>query len=190
MIDRLLSLLSLWPLALGALGIAGGAFAILNPIKALQLARDIGGFVIEKLRALVKWFREPHDWWRIGVFSLGFGFMIASFVAWDARRTIVVVQRECAQKVTEVEAKVAAVQGVAESNYQAVQQCATTLKAEVGKRQETEKLAAAAVKAAKRNEAKAEAELAAWQKRYAQRPKKCDDALAEMEKVCATVPDN
>ncbi len=179
-----------WLLGLGIPALAALALFLLNPLAFWKLASSVSGWVQDTLRAVVEWFRKDHDWWKIGFGVAGIGFLIASFVAWDARKTIVVVREQCKAEVVAAEAQVGVVSEIAESNMAAVRQCKATLTAEVGKRQDIEKLALLAVANAQRQEAKAEAELAEWQRQYNNRPAQCDAALAEMERVCATVPDN
>lgn len=167
------------------------AFAVLNPLAAARLASSVSGFVLDKLRGLIQWARAatPEQWWRAGCFAAGTAFLVASFVAWDARQTIVIVRQECAAKLEAERSVSAGLSGIAENNRQAVQTCKATLTAEVGKRQEVERLGQAAVASAQQSEAQAERELTEWKRRYIERPKGCEAALQEVQAQCPTLSD-
>lgn len=183
-----------WPWLAGAgiPAVAIAAFAILNPAAALKLASSIAGWLLDLARGLVSWLRKPRtaeQKLRFVCLTLGFSCMLASFAAWDARRTIVVIREKCAADLQAEHGKVAEATTIAETNRAAVQTCRTTLQAEVGKRQAVERMAADAIAKAERSEAKAERDAADWQRRYERRPKGCTAALQEVQNQCATISD-
>lgn len=141
------------------------------------------------LAGIGEWLRAPHDWWKIGFGAAGSVALLASFVAWDARQTIVIVREKCALQVAQQQVWVEEAQAASKVNADAVQQCATRLQTEVGKRQEIERLSREAVAQAKRGEDKAEAALEAWRAKYAGKPAGCASALKQVEAQCAVVSD-
>lgn len=146
-----------------------------------RIGRIVGG--------IGTWLRAPHDWWKIGFCSAGSVAMLAAFVAWDARKTILIVREQCAIDLAKKEIAVEEARAASEVSNAAVQQCATRLQTEVGKRQEIERIAREAVAQAKRRHDKAESALKAWQGKYAKRPAGCAEALKQVEAQCAVVSD-
>lgn len=92
-----------WPWFAGGFGLLVLVGVVLSPLAALKLARSLGGFVLDKLRAGIEWLRRPHHWWRIGTMTLALCFTAAAFVAWDARQTIVIVRQQCDVRVAEAQ---------------------------------------------------------------------------------------
>lgn len=183
-----------WPWLAGA-GVpvaALVALAIFNPAAALKLLSAVAGWALDLVRGVFEWLRKPRtpeQRWRFACLLLGGLCAFAAFGYWDARQTIVVVREKCAAQVREVQDKVAEATNELTGVKYEVQACRVTLKAEVGKREAIEKLAAEAVADAERDEAKAEKDAAEWQRRYEQRPKGCESALLEVQQQCSTIKD-
>lgn len=179
---------ALWPWLVGGGGIALLVAAVaLNPLKALMLARDIGGFLIERARAFVAWLRRDHNAWRFGFGALAVGFAWASFIAWDARQTIVVVttERDAAQKARAqdlvditVERKTWKQQEAAFAEYQRTQTDALAL---------TMAASAEAQEKARKAREDARKGYADWLQVYKNRPDTCKAAEEALDIACRDV---
>lgn len=109
------------------LGIGGGSLAligliaavILNPVAVLSLVKSVGGFVLDKAKALVEWARKPHDWWRIGCLSMACVCAYLAVLTGNARK-----ERDDAVQ------QLASVQTTIRDIPRKVQQAAATAKAE------------------------------------------------------------
>lgn len=184
-----MNLLALWPWGLGLLGVLLAVGVALSPVRALQLARELGAFALDKARDGIKRLREVRNWWRVASLCLamvcvGFAFAIA-----DAKRQIVVVRSECQTRVVEVERQAELAIRSATSNRAALQQCKQRLEDEVGKAVEAQRMAREAKAAADATAARAEADRAAWERTYRAKPASCEAALAAMEAACPTLAD-
>lgn len=190
MMDAVLSLLKWWPWGLGALLVLAGVGAALNPVAALKLARELGGFVLEKGRAAIAWLRKPgRNWWRIGCMLLGFAFMLASFAAWDQRREVLVVTERCQAQLIEVRAEADTANAVATDNRRAVETCRTRLVEEVGRAADVARLAQEAVAKARADAKAARQSMTEWERNYSRRPPTCEAALRALEDACPTITD-
>lgn len=184
-----------WPwlagVSLPAIGLI--VLAVANPAAALKLVSTIAGWLLDLVRGVIEWLRKPRtpeQKWRFACLLLGGLCAFASFGYWDARQTVVVVREKCAAEVQAVRVVATAAKNEVKGAQHEVKACRVTLKAEVGKRQLIERLAAHAVAEANRDEAVAKKQLAKWQSEYAKRPKGCDEALIQMEAQCNAVPSN
>lgn len=183
-----------WPWVAGA-GVpllAIVALALLNPAAALKLASSIAGWLLDLARGVFVWLRKPRtgeEKWRLVCMTMGCACLIASFVAWDARQTIVVIREKCAAEVKSAQGLASTAQDEARGAKYEVKSCRVALKTEIGKREEIERAGKEATAAAATKQAKAEKSAAEWQRRYEQRPKGCDDALMEVQQQCSTVRD-
>lgn len=179
--------MTFWAILIGFLGMLGIAVA-LNPLRALALAKDIGAFVLDKGRAAAAWARDPaRNWWKVGCVSLGATCALLSWYADAQRREVVLVTQTLTAEVETEKTRAAGAIDAATSNFNALLQCKALLAIEVGQRQETERLNAAAVAAAERVATKARADLAEFKRR--QKTPSCAAALTELEAACSDFSD-
>lgn len=182
---------SLIPWLMGAGGLIGVAALIaLNPLAAARFFSAVAGLVLDKARALVAWVGDPgRNWWKIGCLSFGACFTLAALVASERHEavTVQVAAREAqALACSDTVAKVTDRANTASRNFLA---CQKALEREVGLPDEVDRLNAEALAAAQAEARTAKAEAAAWRQRYANRPKDCTAALAEVELKCASLSD-
>jgi len=177
----------------GAIGVGGMALIalvaalVMNPGGVLLLARSVGGFVLDKARGAVEWLRKPHDWWRIGCFSMALLFALASFTAYDQRRKVIVVVRDaasaadsCARQIAEKDASLADFEAQQIAFAKAARDEAARLKQAQDQSAEAQAQVAAA-------QAAAEKSNRAWWSGYAKRPDSCRAAQEALDVACASV---
>lgn len=178
------------------LGVGGvvaiGAGFFFAPAATLAFLRaavgfvvDVAGFVLEKLRAVVAWARDPkRNWWKIGCVSLASVCALLSWYA-DGQR------REVLSTITHYETVVLPpIKKQAETataNYDALLVCRKALADEVGLQEDIERQNREAVAAAQAVAQRAEAELVEWRRRA--RSVDCTAALAALEGKCASFSD-
>lgn len=143
------------------LGIGGGSLAligliaavILNPVAVLSLVKSVGGFVLDKAKALVEWARKPHDWWRIGCLSMACVCAYLAVLTGNARKE----RDDAVQQLASVQTTIQTVREQGAANVQAAQaQCRAdnaeaVAKAQAHARDVESKLAAAMTELAAKN---------------------------------------
>ena len=145
------------------------------------LGRIVGG--------IGDWLRQPHDWWRIGCFTMALLFGVASFAAYDQHRTVIVVTRTaatdkdvCLRTIAEKDAALADYQAQQQVFADAARKEAANLKAAQDQSAQAQaEVAAAQAQAAKNNRA--------WWSVYAKRPDSCKAAQEALDVACASVGD-
>lgn len=175
-------------LGLGGVGLVAGlgALAILNPMAGLKLASQVSGFVLDAVRRLVEWVRDPaRDWWKIGCLTFSGLFAVAAIYANDQRGD---VQEVSAKFQALTVADELLIEELAASKLWA-SVLEAQLKAEIGKQQETARLNAEAVATVQAKAAQAARAAADWKRRYADRPNTCKAAQAALEDACGTLSD-
>lgn len=172
----------------GALAVGALAFAFLNPLRALALAKDIGAFFLDKGRAAVAWARKPErNWWKIGCVSLASACAMLSWYADGQRREVVLVTRTLTAVAETEKARADGAADAATNNFAALLQCKAQLELVTGEDQKVDALNAEAVKAAQAAQAVAERRLQEWKAR--ERSLDCKAALAALEDKCAAFSD-
>lgn len=184
-----MKILELWPWGLGLLGIAAVVGIVLSPVAALKLAKEIGTFLLERARAIVRRLREVEDWWRVTAVALGMLCLGFAFAFVDAEREVVLVQEQCQTRVLTIEHQVQAAVASASSTRRALQQCTTNLSTEVGKAARAEQLEREATAKAEATANRARLEREEWERTYSQKPATCQAALEAMEAACPTLSD-
>lgn len=188
-----------WAWLFGILGTGGlvalVALAVLNPVRALALAKDVGAFLIDRLRAIVAWARDPNrNWWKVGCFSFAGFFALAAWYADGQRRAVGLATTKLTDTTRVYEDRLVTIMrdrdqhaSAATTNFTALLQCQALLTAEVGAAQETARLNAEAVARAEAAAAANAAKLEAFRRR--ERPLECTDALRVLEEKCAAFSD-
>lgn len=159
---------------------------------AVALARGAWSAAGRAMKGFGNWLRKerpPGWWWRAAAAVLGVVCLGFAFVAMDAKREVLVVTERCNAQVATIESRARSATEAADTNRRALNTCRIQLEAEVGKRQQVERLAQAAVAAAEAQEAQAQAELTEWQRSYRRRPATCEAALQALETQCSTITD-
>lgn len=182
-------ILSLWPWGLGLLAIVALVGVVLSPVAALKLAREVGQFILERGRAVVKRLREVRDWWRVAAMVLGVLCLALAFDSHNSRRTVVLVQEQCQTRIVTVEREAEQAVTAAATTRRSLQQCKARLTEEVGKAVRAQELEREATAAAAAVAAQAERDREAWQRTYRNRPPTCRAALEAMEAACPTLSD-
>lgn len=164
--------------------------AALNPVKALGLARAVGGFVLEKLRAGVEWARKPdRDWWRIGCVAFGLLFATASLYADNRRREVLYVTERCQTVTTTLKTELVTVRATADLDRVDLSTCRAQLEKVVGIEQDVKAENAAALLELEREARAADARAREWRARYDAKTPTCSAALAALEGPCASLSD-
>lgn len=181
--------LALWPWGLGLLSMLLAVGVALSPVRALQLAREIGAFALDKARDGIKRLREVRNWWRVASLCLamvcvGFAFAIA-----DAKREVLLVREQCETRIVTVERQAERAVTSARSARAGLQQCKARLEEEVGRAARAAELEREATEAAARAAARAAAEREEWMRTYRDRPAGCRAALEALEAACPTIAD-
>lgn len=135
-------------------------------VGAIELAgRALGG--------VGDWLKAEHDWWRMGCLSMAFVVVCLTFAVLDARQEVDLVQAQCDATQTKASADL---------DRMRIERDACV--ADQSTRREVERQGATAVGEARRAEAKAEKDLAAWRESYLDRSADCTAALAALEIAC------
>lgn len=184
--------MNLWTWLFGILGVGGlGALAlfVFAPATAMSLLHNVAAFLLERVRNVVKWARDPNrNWWKVGCFSFAGFFALASWYADSQRREVVAtVTRYETVILPPIKKQAEEAAAAATQNFAALLQCQMLLQAEVGLQADVERQNREAVEAATRAQAKAEAQLREWRGR--ERSLDCTAALAAMEGKCASFSD-
>lgn len=182
-------LLSLWPWGLGLLGVAILVGAILSPVAALKLAKEVGGFVLDRARAGIKRLRQVKDWWRVSAIVMALVCVAFAFAITDAKREIVLVREQCETRIVTVERQAEQAVTAANTSRAGLQQCKARLQEEVGRAARAAELERVAVAAAAAAAAQAKRDREEWQQTYRTRPANCQAALEAVEASCPTLSD-
>lgn len=154
---------------------------------ALAIAKGVWTRVNKILAGIGRWLQDDHDWWRIGCFSLALACTCAAFVAYDAKRTIVVVKAEHAVERAQWSGERALLQANERTAKDALTAITDTLNAKAAEvaaiRAQNAHLAAENARLA----AAAEKSYAAYMKEYANRQPECTAALRVLAQTCPTL---
>lgn len=155
----------------------------------LKLIAGIWSWLGRMLAGIGEWLREPHDWWRIGFFTVGACFALASFVAYDQHRTVIVVTRSAAADA-ETCSRIIAEKDAALADFKAQQQAfADAARKEAAALDAARKQSTQAMDDLKAAQDKAKRNSQAWWAGYANRPDTCRAAQEALDVACAEVKD-
>lgn len=167
-----------------------GVGAVLNPLKAVALARAIGAFFLERIRAVVEWARDPkRDWWKIGCLSFGGLFLVAAMYAENRRREVLIVTERCETVTTTLKTELVTVRTTGDLDRADLATCRTFMQAVADGRQDVESENREALLALEREARAADARAAEWKRRYDNKAPSCTAALAALEGPCAEFAD-
>jgi len=183
-----MDLLNPWGLGLAGVAVALVALAVFNPLAAAKLASALAGFVLDLLRRLVDWARNPRrNWCRIIGVTGGLGCMVLALGIMDARRQLEAVEAQCRVDLAGASAERDGAKALAEGHAATVTNLRARLARETERGIAVDRMAQDAVELAKATQARADLERATWQKGYQDKPRECSVALAHMEVACASI---
>lgn len=175
---------------IGGTGVVLGLFALafMNPVAFARLASQVSGFVLDRLRALVEWGRDPNrNWWKVGCLTFAGFFTLAAFIAHDRHREVIVITERCAEAKSVLSGEKEKAVVLFTKARDGLAECQVALAREVGLPDDIEAMNAAAIAKLEADARKAKAEADEWRRRYNARPKDCTAALAVVEDRCGSL---
>lgn len=164
--------------------------AALNPVKALTLLRAVGGFLLERIRAVVEWARDPRrNWWKIGCVGFAGFFALAAFYADQQRREVITIAERCTTITTTLRGDLAAARATGELDRTDLTTCRAFMADVIAGRQDVTAENTEALLALERAARQADARAQEWKRRYDAKTPDCATALTVLEEKCAAFSD-
>lgn len=150
----------------------------------VNFAWGIWRWIGRMFAAIGRWLRASHNWWRIGCFTLAGLCALASFVALDRQKTIVLVRTQATAAAQQCEADKAVMLLRSGQSERALDEITETL---VQKARELAAIRRQNIVLAEANKVakdRAGETFEQFMRRYKDKPQECSAALAVLAKAC------